>query len=220
MGTGLIYGMSLVMLAIGVTFLYMLRKGKQSGEPKGQIEIVGTALSGLLVISAIALMVLGSRSSDTRAVAVQEPALAIEDFTMEVPANDFSFTGVHDDATYRLSDYRGNVVLINFWATWCVPCLAEIPDLNRLQDKYRDDGFVVISISDEEKQLLIDFEKMLPMKTERMRLPELSDLPSPFTRSFDIRPVTFIIDREGTVRRYLLGARSYGFFERAIAPFL
>ncbi len=220
MGTGLIYGMSLVMLAVGVAFLYMLRKGKQSGEPKGRIEIVGTLLSGLLVIFAIVLMVLGSRSSATKDVAARDSATAIEDFTMAVPANDFAFTGVYDDVTYRLSDYKDKVVLINFWATWCAPCLAEIPDLNRLQERYRDDGFVVISISDEEKQLLINFEKQLPMKTERMRLPELSELPSPFARSFDIRPVTFIIDREGTVRRYLLGARSYGFFERAISPFL
>jgi len=48
----------------------------------------------------------------------------------------------------------------------------------------------------------------------------LTELPTPFARSFEVRPVTFIVDREGNVRRYLLGARSYDFFQRAITPFL
>jgi peroxiredoxin len=49
--------------------------------------------------------------------------------------------------TVRLSDQRGKVVLVNFWATWCVPCAAELPHLQRLYEKYRDRGFVVLAIS-------------------------------------------------------------------------
>ncbi|HWM87518.1 MAG TPA: TlpA disulfide reductase family protein [Kofleriaceae bacterium] len=49
--------------------------------------------------------------------------------------------------TVRLSDHRGKVVLVNFWATWCVPCAAELPHLERLYNKYRDQGFVVLAIS-------------------------------------------------------------------------
>lgn len=49
--------------------------------------------------------------------------------------------------TIRLSDYQGQVVLINFWATWCVPCAAELPHLQRLYETYRDQGFVVLAIS-------------------------------------------------------------------------
>lgn len=220
MGTGMVIGMSIVMLLIGVLFLYLLLKGKKAGQPRDQLEVIGAALSGLLVISALALMVMATKSSTPRSMAVEERPPVIEDITLEVPASDFSFTGLHDDAEYSLSDFKGNVVLINFWATWCVPCLTEIPDLNRLQEKYRDQGLVIVSISDEEKELLLEFEKRLPMVTTRMRFPELVRLPSPFTGALEIRPSSFIIDREGTVRRYLLGARSYGFFERVITPFL
>jgi peroxiredoxin len=49
--------------------------------------------------------------------------------------------------TVRLSDYPGQVVLLNFWATWCVPCAAELPHLQRLYEQYRDRGLVVLAIS-------------------------------------------------------------------------
>jgi len=218
MGTGFIYAMSFIMMIVGGAFLYVLN-GKKGAGPKGQVEWVGTVLSGLLVVSALALMLMASNSSAPTTVIPEQPK-TIEDFKMDVPAGDFSFVGVHDDVQRRLSDYAGKVVVINFWATWCAPCRMEIPDLNRLQDRYGDDGLVVLSISDEEKQLLLEFERMLPMRTSRMRMAGLTELPTPFARSFEVRPVTFIVDREGNVRRYLLGARSYDFFQRAITPFL
>jgi peroxiredoxin len=49
--------------------------------------------------------------------------------------------------TVRLSDYHGKVVLLNFWATWCVPCAAELPHLQRLYEQYREQGFIVLAIS-------------------------------------------------------------------------
>jgi peroxiredoxin len=49
--------------------------------------------------------------------------------------------------TVRLSDHRGKVVLLNFWATWCVPCAAELPHLQRLYEQYGDEGFVVLAVS-------------------------------------------------------------------------
>jgi peroxiredoxin len=52
-----------------------------------------------------------------------------------------------DGRTARLSDHLGEVVLINFWATWCVPCAAELPHLQRLYETYSDQGFVVLAIS-------------------------------------------------------------------------
>ena len=52
-----------------------------------------------------------------------------------------------DDAKIRLSDFRGKVVLIDFWATWCTPCVAELPNVKKAYERFAGDGFVVISVS-------------------------------------------------------------------------
>ena len=69
-------------------------------------------------------------------------------------APDFTLKAIND-STYTLSKLKGNVVLINFWATWCGPCRMEIPEFNELYEKYHDEGFELlgISISDTKKQL-------------------------------------------------------------------
>lgn len=222
MDTSVIYLMGIIMIGVGGGFLYMQTKGRKDDRPRDGMEWAGLVLSAALVVSAVALMVMaGGSSGATPVVRAQQTAdTALEDIIMEEPAGNFSFTGVHDDIVRNLADYKGKVVIINYWATWCAPCRAEIPDLNRLQAKYADDGLVILSISDEPRDLLIAFEEQLPMETYRMRVPEYIELPMPFTGALIIRPATYILDREGTVRRYLLGSRSFDFFERSIQDYL
>ena len=62
-----------------------------------------------------------------------------------VKAPDFTLVSLEGDRI-TLSDLRGNVILLNFWATWCGPCIMEIPDLNKLQEKYQDKGLIVIGL--------------------------------------------------------------------------
>ena len=153
-------------------------------------------------------------------VTVQEQISAMQDIKMEVPAGNFDFSSLEGGQKKSLSDYEGKVVVLNFWATWCIPCLTEIPDLNELSSRLKDEGLVVISISDETPDHLNEFVKMLPMDTESMLVPMGIQLPAPFTGALLVRPTTYIIDREGIVRRYLLGPRSLEFFEETVEALL
>jgi thiol-disulfide isomerase/thioredoxin len=222
MESSLIYGMGFIMIAVGAGFLWILLKDNEAKRPKDAMEWFGIILSSLLIISAVSLMLLARGTEQAIAESGQRVATeaVFQDATIEVEAENFSFSGVHDDVTTSLEDFEGRVVIINFWATWCGPCLEEIPALNRLQREFENDGLVILSISDEDPLLLQSFERRLPLDTHSMYVSFGTELPLPFTGAFVIRPASFIVDRDGVVRRYLLGARSYDFFKKAIQPLL
>jgi thiol-disulfide isomerase/thioredoxin len=89
---------------------------------------------------------------------------------------------------------KGRVVLVNFWATWCVPCRKEMPDLQALYDKYKDHGFVVFSISDEEANKVKPF-----IAEKKISYPILLDPGRKVNDLFIIQaiPENFVYDREG-----------------------
>ena len=103
-----------------------------------------------------------------------------------------------DGRTLSSSDWKGKVVLVNFWATWCPPCLAEIPDLIALQNKYRD-RLVVIGISEDE----ISPEVVKRFATERkINYPiamTSAELQTRFT-GITALPTTFVLDPDGQIR--------------------
>lgn len=130
------------------------------------------------------------------------------------PAGDVAFSRVADGMPHRLQELRGQVVLVNLWATWCPPCRKEMPDLNRLQEAYRDRGVVVLTVSDEERDTLLTYAKEQPMSTLNVYAESLGWLDAPG------RPISFVIDRDGTVREMFVGARDYETFEAAVRPYL
>jgi peroxiredoxin len=98
----------------------------------------------------------------------------------------------------RLQEQRGRVVLVNFWATWCGPCRVEMPHLNRLYDKYRDAGFVLLAVNiDEDPKTAANLAAKLGM-----RFPVLLDTDKKVSRLYDLSamPSTMLIDRDGRVR--------------------
>ena len=114
-------------------------------------------------------------------------------------APDFTLTAL-DGTPVSLTDLRGKVVLLNFWATWCPPCKAEMPDLNALHEKYgAEQDFVVVGVNVEE-----DAEAVKPfVEQHQLAFPILLDRDSHVTTQlFGVRPLptTFIIDREGFIR--------------------
>lgn len=124
------------------------------------------------------------------------------------------FREVADDSEHRLSELRGKVVLVNLWATWCPPCREELPHLDRLQTAYRDQGLVVVTVSDEDRAVLEKFAAQQPLTTLNAYTSELGwfDVPG--------RPLSVVVDRQGTVRKCIIGSRDYAEFERAVVPHL
>ena len=121
--------------------------------------------------------------------------------------------------TVRLSDYQGKVVLINFWATWCPPCRAEMPDLVRLQREHGKEGFQIIGVTypPEKKERVRRFARSL-----KVNYPIILG-----TREFKDRfssdetlPLTIVINRDGKVSDIISGILLHKEFEEKIKPLL
>jgi len=120
----------------------------------------------------------------------------------------------------NLADFKGKPLLINFWATWCPPCLEEIPFLVELADKYRDDGLVILGISTDDTP-----EQIKPYATElKMNYPVLVGLDQPdVERAFGAMwaiPVTIFVKKDGNVCKKHQGTQTKEFFESHIKALL
>lgn len=113
------------------------------------------------------------------------------------PAANFTLKS-HDGENIRLSEYRGQVVLINFWASWCGPCRQEMPHLDALHKKYAGLGFTVFGVNVEQDRAMAD-------KTLRdipVSFPILFDDANRVSELYavDAMPVTVLVDRDGDIR--------------------
>ena len=117
--------------------------------------------------------------------------------TAQAPAPDFTLKS-NSGANIRLSELRGEVVLINFWASWCGPCRQEMPILSELHDKYKAMGFTVLGVNVEENSSAA--RKLL--KDLPVSFPVLFDNDSSVSRQYDVAamPSTVLIDRDGNMR--------------------
>ncbi|MGW8269663.1 MAG: peroxiredoxin family protein [Burkholderiales bacterium] len=105
--------------------------------------------------------------------------------------------------THRLEDYRGRVVLVNFWATWCEPCRAEMPSIERLRADLGDRPFSVLAINLAEPRSRIEkFLAAMPLG-----FPVLLDRDTAVAKAWRARilPATYLVDRNGRVRQVHFG---------------
>ncbi|HXX01123.1 MAG TPA: TlpA disulfide reductase family protein [Candidatus Acidoferrales bacterium] len=126
---------------------------------------------------------------------------------------DFTLADLHEK-TWHLQDLRGKVVLVNFWATWCPPCRKEMPDLQSLYDKYKNQGFVVLAISDEEAA------KVAPFIAERnISYPILLDPGRKVHELYQVEgiPKSFVYDRDGKLVAQSIDMRTRSQFQEMLA---
>lgn len=132
-------------------------------------------------------------------------------------APDFLLKGLNGE-TIRLADYRGKVLMIDFWATDCGPCREEIPGFVELQDRYRDQGFVIVGVSlDSGPEPVRDFYKEFKMNYA-VGL-DAEDLDQRFGGIIGI-PTTFLIGRDGRIYAKHVGTTDPSVFEREIKSLL
>lgn len=141
------------------------------------------------------------------------PALAQKGGTV----TDFSL-GSLDGSQIALADYAGDVIIMNFWATWCPPCRAEMPGINRFYEAHQDEGLVVLAINAQE-----DAATVRPfIQNNNFSFPVLLDLEGRVASQYSTRsfPTTFIIDRDGVIQHVQTGEISEDELARVVLPLL
>lgn len=124
-----------------------------------------------------------------------------------------------DDKKVKLSDYRGKIVILNFWATWCPPCKAEIPQMEKYYKKQaKDDGVEILAVNltkaDKDKAYIRDF-----VKSYEMTYPVLLDEDGEQQRQYEIVtiPTTFFIDKNGKIQKKVVGPMDQEMMSKTIA---
>ena len=120
------------------------------------------------------------------------------------PAPDITLKTL-DGEEVNLRSLRGNVVLLNFWATWCAPCREELPVIAKLHEDYKQDGLLVFGISDEGKGRVKAY-----LKKQNFTFPTLDDSGRHAHSAYRVHaiPSTFVINRQGVVAKYFRGGRN------------
>jgi len=126
-----------------------------------------------------------------------------------VSARDFTLPlvtasgGIHEE-TVTLSDLRGNVVFLKFWATWCGPCRAGMPPMESLYNRFRDKNFEMLAVNIRER----DTDVLAFMETSNLSFPALLDSDASVSASYGVQavPTMFLIDKEGRIIARFVGS--------------
>lgn len=168
-----------------------------------------TIIAAVIAAGAVAVYLLATPKSSGPAQAPGAPAVA--EFETAAPLS----AATVDGKTVSLTDFKGKVVLVDFWATWCDPCKEEIPDLVKMQERLKDKGFTILGVSmDEEGKAAVQrFVAKHPITYPLIlnngeRPPKGWVVPG--------LPTAYLIGRDGTVRQRWFGSKDVVEVEAAV----
>jgi thiol-disulfide isomerase/thioredoxin len=140
----------------------------------------------------------------------QQPKLGytLTAISKPIPAPDFTLEDI-DAKKFSLKDYRGKVILLNFWATWCPPCRREMPSIERLNQNLKGKDFIVLAVNQME-----DSDQVFTYTGELEVAPTftiLFDKDSNVARAYSVLglPTTYLIDKKGNIRFRAIGGREF-----------
>jgi thiol-disulfide isomerase/thioredoxin len=178
--------------------------------PKRQLIVLGILGIVLIALGVVTYVVFRGQEQDA------------QDFTavpvpVDYPAPVLSLTDLQGEAV-ELADYRGQVILVNLWATWCPPCKAEMPVLVEYFQEYADDGFVIVAIDDgEDPGTVQDYADghglIFPIWLDPQYATEKA------FRTINL-PSSWVIDRSGRVRLAWVGAISRRSLDKYVTPLI
>ncbi len=168
---------------------------------------IGVAIT-LIAVGVGSLLWMGQQSATSAAQPTTPGGATAPDFTLFSPAGE----------EIDLSDFEGQVILVNWWATWCPPCKAEMPALNDFYETHKTDGFVVLAVNSQEGASTVkDF-----IQDNGFTFPVLLDSQGQVMDRYHVRalPTSFIIDRHGVIQHIQTGEISPQQLEAIVEPLL
>lgn len=189
---------------------------KRSRKSKPKKNLTGMAIlgAGLVLVGLAAFLLLPGAQADS----VPSAPASAQTIPVEVDFAAPSLTLMDlQGVLHTLEDYRGQVVLVNLWATWCPPCKAEMPTLQEYYESHADDGFMLVAINDgDPKEDVVTFANDYGL-TFPVWLDPNYDATERAFKTLNL-PSSFVIDRNGTVRLRWVGEIKRETLEKYVTP--
>lgn len=192
---------------------FHIGRHRQQARPNTSWLYINVALALVLIVAGVGTLFWMGQQASSGKINSSNRSFQHQEQT----APDFTLTSLSSE-TVHLSDYTGQVVLINFWATWCPPCRAEMPTINAFYEAHKEAGFVVLAVNSQEEAATV--ERFI--QTNGFSFPVLLDLQASVTDRYQVRglPTTFIIDRDGFIQHVQSGEITPEQLEAVVVPLL
>lgn len=194
----------------------LTRQPQKSALPYAAI-LIGAGLMVLGLVAALVITKPKQQSSPSGDTGVSDDYPSVIPSPVNFAAPELSLNHLSGE-TASLSDFEGQVVLVNNWATWCPPCKAEMPTLQAYYEEHKDQGFVLVGI--EAGEPASDVAKFV--QDYRLTFPIWLDPQNKALAAFNNQnlPSSYVIDRDGVVKLAWVGAISKSVLEKYVTPLL